>query len=125
MTSDTRQPLLDAREVTVRFGGLTAVDAVSARFMPGELVGIIGPNGAGKSTLLAALMGVLPITRGQVRFGGQDIARLTPLTAITVLITLVLQLLLQVLQIVMIYAPIAVDYRDLALVKDEIEVAGT
>ena len=39
--------LLDARDVTVRFGGLTAVDAVSARFHAGELVGIIGPNGAG------------------------------------------------------------------------------
>jgi len=38
---------------------------------------VIGPNGAGKSTLLAALMGVLPITRGQVRFDGADLARLT------------------------------------------------
>ncbi|MEN9781365.1 MAG: hypothetical protein RL014_2513, partial [Pseudomonadota bacterium] len=39
--------LLEAREITVRFGGLTAVDAVSAQFRAGELVGIIGPNGAG------------------------------------------------------------------------------
>ena len=57
MSSD-RQPLLDARDITVRFGGLTAVDAVSARFMPGELVGIIGPNGAGKTTFFNAISGV-------------------------------------------------------------------
>ena len=43
----------------------------------GSVITVIGPNGAGKSTLLGALMGVLPITRGQVRFGGEDIARLT------------------------------------------------
>jgi branched-chain amino acid transport system ATP-binding protein len=50
--------LLEARAVTVRFGGLTAVDGVSAAFAPGELVGIIGPNGAGKTTLFNALSGV-------------------------------------------------------------------
>ena len=66
---------------------------------------------------------VVELSGGQAAI--QDIARLTPLTAITVLITLVLQLLLQVLQIVMIYAPFAVAYRDLALVTDEIAVAGT
>ena len=43
--------LLEARAVTVRFGGLVAVDEVSAQFRAGELVGIIGPNGAGKTTL--------------------------------------------------------------------------
>ena len=43
-------PLLEARAVSVRFGGLVAVDQVSAAFAPGELVGIIGPNGAGKTT---------------------------------------------------------------------------
>ena len=42
----------------MRFGGLTAVDAVSAAFAPGELVGIIGPNGAGKTTFFNALSGV-------------------------------------------------------------------
>ena len=47
--------LLEAREVTVRFGGLVAVDSVSAAFAPGELVGIIGPNGAGKTTFFNAL----------------------------------------------------------------------
>ena len=51
-------PLLDAHEVTVRFGGLTAVDAVSAKLHHGELVGIIGPNGAGKTTFFNAISGV-------------------------------------------------------------------
>jgi branched-chain amino acid transport system ATP-binding protein len=54
----TRVPLLEARAVTVRFGGLTAVDAVDARFDAGELVGIIGPNGAGKTTFFNAISGV-------------------------------------------------------------------
>ena len=51
-------PLVEARALTVRFGGLTAVDSVSAAFAPGELVGIIGPNGAGKTTFFNALSGV-------------------------------------------------------------------
>ena len=54
--------LLDAHELTVRFGGLTAVDAVSAQFRAGELVGIIGPNGAGKTTFFNASSGVLQPT---------------------------------------------------------------
>jgi branched-chain amino acid transport system ATP-binding protein len=63
-------PLLEAREVTVRFGGLTAVDRVSAVFAPGELVGIIGPNGAGKTTFFNALSGVLAPTSGELYAGG-------------------------------------------------------
>ncbi len=56
--SERQNYLLEAHEVTVRFGGLTAVDAVSANFAPGELVGIIGPNGAGKTTFFNAISGV-------------------------------------------------------------------
>jgi branched-chain amino acid transport system ATP-binding protein len=67
-------PLLEARDVTVRFGGLTAVDSVSAAFAPGELVGIIGPNGAGKTTFFNALSGVVEATSGELYAGG---ARLT------------------------------------------------
>jgi len=59
-------PLLEARAVTVRFGGLVAVDAVSAAFAPGELVGIIGPNGAGKTTFFNALSGVVKPTSGDL-----------------------------------------------------------
>jgi branched-chain amino acid transport system ATP-binding protein len=66
-------PLLDAREITVRFGGLTAVDAVSAQFRPGELVGIIGPNGAGKTTFFNAISGVQVPTAGRLLVGGDDL----------------------------------------------------
>ena len=50
----------------MRFGGLTAVDAVSATFARGELVGIIGPNGAGKTTFFNAISGVIAPTSGQL-----------------------------------------------------------
>ena len=59
--------------MTVRFGGLTAVDAVSARFTAGELVGIIGPNGAGKTTFFNALSGVTPPTSGSLIAAGRDL----------------------------------------------------
>ncbi len=59
-------PLLEAREVSVRFGGLIAVDTVSVAFAPGELVGIIGPNGAGKTTFFNALSGVIVPTSGEL-----------------------------------------------------------
>ncbi len=66
--------LLEARAVTVRFGGLTAVDAVDAAFDAGELVGIIGPNGAGKTTFFNAISGVQPPTSGALLLGGRDLA---------------------------------------------------
>jgi branched-chain amino acid transport system ATP-binding protein len=65
------QALLDARGLTVRFGGLTAVDHVSAAFAPGELVGIIGPNGAGKTTFFNLLSGVLTPSTGELFALGQ------------------------------------------------------
>ena len=66
-----RPPLLDAQEVTVRFGGLTAVDGVSAAFRAGELVGIIGPNGAGKTTFFNAISGVQALTSGRLMVDGR------------------------------------------------------
>ena len=71
-------PLLEAREVTVRFGGLTAVDAVSAAFAPGELVGIIGPNGAGKTTFFNALSGVIAPTSGELFAIGERLTGAQP-----------------------------------------------
>lgn len=79
MSSDVHvKPLLDAREVTVRFGGLTAVDHVDAVFMPGELVGIIGPNGAGKTTFFNAISGVIRPTSGQLMVEGRDLSGQAP-----------------------------------------------
>ena len=66
--------LLEARGLTVRFGGLTAVDAVDAAFDAGELVGIIGPNGAGKTTFFNAISGVQMPTAGALLVGGRDLA---------------------------------------------------
>jgi len=74
MFTDAKQPLLDAQEVTVRFGGLVAVDAVSATFLPGELVGIIGPNGAGKTTFFNAISGVTRPTSGRLAVRGKQLA---------------------------------------------------
>jgi branched-chain amino acid transport system ATP-binding protein len=73
-----RAPLLQARDITVRFGGLVAVDAVSASFAPGELVGIIGPNGAGKTTFFNAISGVQVPTAGQLLVDGRDLTGSRP-----------------------------------------------
>ena len=67
------QRLLDIHQVSVRFGGLTAVDAVSATLDAGELVGIIGPNGAGKTTFFNAISGVIPPTSGRLLVIGDDL----------------------------------------------------
>ena len=72
--------LLQARDITVRFGGLTAVDAVSATFHAGELVGIIGPNGAGKTTFFNAISGVIASTSGQLLTGGRNLSDLVNLS---------------------------------------------
>jgi len=64
-------PLLEVTRVTVRFGGLTAIDDVSFAVQHGELLGLIGPNGAGKTTMLRAITGVVRPSAGQVRLQGQ------------------------------------------------------
>jgi branched-chain amino acid transport system ATP-binding protein len=71
-------PLLSLRRVTRRFGGLTAVDTVSADILQGELVGLIGPNGAGKTTLFNLISGVTPPSSGEVAFEGHVISGLRP-----------------------------------------------
>ncbi len=69
-------PLLEVERVTVRFGGLTAIDDVSFAVQPGELLGLIGPNGAGKTTMLRAITGVVRPAAGQVRLEGQALGAL-------------------------------------------------
>ena len=71
-----RTGTLSAETVTVRFGGLTAVDGVSLTLAPGEILGLIGPNGSGKTTLLNALSGTLVPSGGRVRFDGRDLTGL-------------------------------------------------
>lgn len=66
-------PLLSTSDITVRFGGVVAADAISVSVAPGETLGIVGPNGSGKSTLLNAISGLVPAT-GKLMIGGQEIA---------------------------------------------------
>src|SRR5437588_596204 len=68
-----RAPILQARDVTVTFGGVQALANVSASFFPGEVCGLIGPNGAGKTTLFDCLSGVRAPTAGSITFEGQDV----------------------------------------------------
>ena len=71
-------PLLELSDVTVRFGGLTAVDRVSFRVDAGEVCALIGPNGAGKSTLFNAVAGNTTVESGSILFRGDPIHDLAP-----------------------------------------------
>ncbi|HEY9240915.1 MAG TPA: ATP-binding cassette domain-containing protein, partial [Streptosporangiaceae bacterium] len=64
--------------VTVRFGGLTALDDVSLAAAPRQVTGIIGPNGAGKTTLLNVLCGFVRPDPGRLQFDGAELGRLRP-----------------------------------------------
>ena len=79
--AEPAEPAGEALEVdglTVRFGGITALDGVSFAVAPGSMHALIGPNGAGKSTCLNVLSGVYPATAGSVRYGGAELTRLRP-----------------------------------------------
>jgi len=78
MNSTDRVPLLAAREITVRFGGLLALARASLRVGDGGIAGLIGPNGAGKSTLFAVLSGLLRPATGRVLIDGEDMTRASP-----------------------------------------------
>ncbi len=70
--SATPAPLLECVDLTVRFGGLAAVDRVTLSVDEKEVVGLIGPNGSGKSTFLNAVTGLVP-ARGEVKVKGQSV----------------------------------------------------
>ena len=70
--------VLELDDVEVRYGAVAAVRGLSLRLERGEIVGLIGPNGAGKSTTLHAIMGLVPVHRGEVRLAGRSIRGRAP-----------------------------------------------
>lgn len=70
--------LLELRGVTKYFGGLAAVSDVDMDVNEGEIRALIGPNGSGKTTLYNVTTGVYPISRGNIKYDGEDITGLTP-----------------------------------------------
>jgi len=70
--------VLEVRDVTVRFGGVTAVDGVSLTVRAGLVTGLIGPNGAGKTTLFNVISGLQAPQRGEVVFGGKNLRHVSP-----------------------------------------------
>jgi branched-chain amino acid transport system ATP-binding protein len=71
-------PLLEIRNVTMQFGGVTAIDNLSFQVEPGTIYGLIGPNGAGKTTIFNIITGNYQPTEGTVVFDGEDITGTKP-----------------------------------------------
>lgn len=69
-------PLLEVDDMVVNYGRIQALHGVSLRVAEGELVTLLGANGAGKTTTMRALSGLLPLTRGKIKFEGRDITQM-------------------------------------------------
>jgi branched-chain amino acid transport system ATP-binding protein len=76
------EPLLEFRDVTLRFGGVTALDGVSFEVLPGELFAVIGPNGAGKTSIFNCINGVYRPQEGSVRLDGAELVGRPPTAAV-------------------------------------------
>lgn len=72
---EDRRAELEVKDLTLRFGGITAVNKVSLSVQTGELVAVIGPNGAGKTSLLNCITGYYKPQEGQIFFNGREITR--------------------------------------------------
>lgn len=70
--------MLDIKDISVNYGGISALSDVSMHIEEGEVVAVVGSNGAGKSTLLRAISGLVPITEGKISFSGTDIEKMKP-----------------------------------------------
>ena len=78
------ETVLKAKNISIEFGGLKAVENFSIEIKQGELVGLIGPNGAGKTTVFNMLTGVYIPTSGTVELRGQDVTKLDPHTRVKI-----------------------------------------
>jgi ABC-2 type transport system ATP-binding protein len=68
-------PIIDIRDVTIRFGSFTAVNSVSFQVYPGEVFGLLGPNGSGKTTLIRSLCGLLKFSSGSATVFDRDVSK--------------------------------------------------
>jgi branched-chain amino acid transport system ATP-binding protein len=80
--SEAPEPLLELRDVTLRFGGVTALDGISFDVAPGELFAVIGPNGAGKTSIFNCINGVYRPQEGSVRLAGTELVGRPPAAAV-------------------------------------------
>jgi branched-chain amino acid transport system ATP-binding protein len=72
---EAKDVLLELEELTIKFGGVVALDGVSFDIKQGEILGLIGPNGAGKTTCFNVITGVYPATSGTIRLDGKSLAK--------------------------------------------------
>jgi branched-chain amino acid transport system ATP-binding protein len=66
--------MIEVKEITVRYGGITALDRISLLIPDGKMISIVGANGAGKSTTINAISGMVPLSGGGILFDGQSLA---------------------------------------------------
>src|SRR5512135_1043955 len=71
-------PLLDIQHLTKEFDGVTALQDVTFSVEESEILGVIGPNGAGKTTLFICITGMMPPTRGTIRYRGESLQNRQP-----------------------------------------------
>lgn len=71
-------PLLEVKDLSIRFGGITALDGVSFSVQEGEMLSIIGPNGAGKTSVFNCITRIYDPNGGAIEFKGQDLLRMRP-----------------------------------------------
>lgn len=89
--TDPVPPLLDCRQIGVRFGGVVALQDVDFELRPGEVHGLVGCNGAGKSTLMKVLAGVVPEYTGEIQIDGRPVRLHSPREALAQKISMVYQ----------------------------------
>jgi len=78
MTQTSQKPAIEVRDLSLRFGGLQALNEIDLDIRPGEILAIIGPNGAGKTSFLNCINGFYHPYRGQIIYQNKDLTRLKP-----------------------------------------------